>query len=96
MCCGNWRGKEQKEIERILAELSAQAAGLPRTDAGTSFQRALTEPSTAIFARAKLSYQMKAMRARNVTDDGKLSLVAGTPSADRSSKAAVPISVRLG
>lgn len=84
-------GQEQKEIEQILAELSAEAAGY-REPMLESFT-ALTELD-AIFARAKLSYQMKAMEPA-VTDDGKLSLVrARHPLIDR--KAAVPISVRLG
>ena len=84
-------GQEQKEIERILAELSSEAAGC-REPMLESFE-ALTELD-AIFARAKLSYQMKAMEPL-VTDDGKLFLVrARHPLID--SKAVVPISVRLG
>jgi DNA mismatch repair protein MutS2 len=84
-------GEEQKEIERILAELSSETASY-REALQESFA-ALTDLD-AIFARAKLSYQMKAMEPA-VTDNGQLTLVrARHPLIDP--KTVVPTSVRLG
>ncbi len=83
--------KEKKEIERILAELSAEAAG----------HREQIEESYAglvkldvIFAKARLGYRMNAW-APLMNDTGKIVLRnARHPLID--SKAVVPISLHLG
>ena len=83
--------KEKKEIERILAELSAEAAGY-REAINLNYQ--LLVQLDVIFAKAKLGYRMRAW-APIMNDKGKVSLRnARHPLIDP--KAVVPISVRLG
>ena len=83
--------KEQAEIERILAELSAEAA-LYQDPINHSYQMLVTIDS--IFARAKLSYAMHAMEPE-IRTDGQLELKSARhPLIDK--KTVVPISVRLG
>ena len=83
--------KEKKEIERILAELSAEAAA-HREDISDSY-RLLTKLDV-IFAKARLSYQMRA-GAPEMNDRGQIDLKkARHPLIDP--KAVVPISLRLG
>ena len=83
--------KEQKEIERILSELSAQAA-----DYGDEI---LTDVSVlirldVIFAKAKLAYRMKAWEPV-MNDEGRVELRnARHPLIDTAT--VVPISLRLG
>ena len=82
---------EQAEIERILAELSAMAAE-HRDQIETDYEL-LTELDV-IFAKAQLSYQMRAIEPE-IRTDGTLELVrARHPLIDP--KAVVPITVRLG
>ena len=82
---------EQAEIERILAELSAMAAE-HRDQIETDYEL-LTELDV-IFAKAQLSYQMRAIEPE-IRTDGALELVrARHPLIDP--KAVVPITVRLG
>ncbi len=83
--------KEKKEIERILAELSAEVAS-HREAIATDYDTLVK--LDLVFAKAKLSYKMKAM-CPSVNTDGKIVLNrARHPliAAD----AVVPISVRLG
>ncbi len=83
--------KEKKEIARILAELSSEAAahGEP---IGDNF-RLLVELDV-IFAKAKLAYRMQAW-APMMNDQGRVELRnARHPLIDQ--KKAVPISLRLG
>ncbi len=83
--------KEKKEIERILAELSAEAANHRDT---ISQDYTLLVDLDAIFARAKLSHRMKAI-APEIRDDGRLELIqARHPLID--AKTVVPVSVHLG
>ena len=83
--------KEKKEIERILAELSSEAAG-HRENIDLNF-RMLVELDV-IFAKAKLAYRMRAW-APIMNDQGRVDLrKARHPLIDP--KTAVPISVRLG
>ena len=83
--------KEKKEIERILAELSAEAANHRETIAQNY---TLLVDLDAIFARAKLSFRMKAV-APEVREDGCLDLrQARHPLIDP--KTVVPVSVHLG
>ena len=83
--------REQKEIERILSELSSEAAA--HKDDITSDYEILVELDT-IFARAKLSFRMNAIEPELRTD-GQLELKrARHPLIDP--KKAVPITVRLG
>ena len=83
--------KERKEIERILAELSAEAAA-HREDIQLNV-RMLTQLDV-IFAKAKLAYRMRAW-APIMNDKGVVELRnARHPLIDP--KAVVPISVRLG
>ncbi|MBR4194122.1 MAG: endonuclease MutS2 [Oscillospiraceae bacterium] len=83
--------KEKKEIERILAELSAEAANHRETIAQ---DYTLLVDLDAIFARAKLSFRMKAT-APEIRDDGRLELIqARHPLID--AKTVVPVSVHLG
>ena len=83
--------KEKKEIERILAELSAEAAGY-REAINLNYQ--MLVQLDVIFAKAKLGYRMRAW-APIMIDKGKVSLRnARHPLIDP--KAVVPISVRLG
>ena len=83
--------KEQKEIERILAELSAETANHRET---ISSDYEMLVQLDLIFAKARLSYEMHAM-APEVRTDGSLSLRrARHPLIDR--KTCVPITVSLG
>lgn len=83
--------KEQKEIDRILAELSADAAA-HREDIQWDYD-ALVHLDL-IFARGQLSYQMDACRPE-VRRDGSISLrKARHPLLDP--KKAVPIDIELG
>ena len=83
--------KEKKEIERILAELSADAAAHRET---ISEDYRLLVELDVIFARAKLSFRMKAT-APEIREDGQLELrQARHPLIDP--KIVVPVSVRLG
>ncbi|MBR6596010.1 MAG: endonuclease MutS2 [Oscillospiraceae bacterium] len=83
--------KEKKEIERILAELSAEAAA-HREDINLDYQ--MLVQLDVIFAKAKLAYRMRAW-APIMNDRGRVDLrKARHPLIDP--KAVVPISVRLG
>ena len=83
--------REQKEIERILAELSAEAAS-HRENIERDYKTLIR--LDVIFAKARLSFNMKAMEP-GIRTDGKLELKrARHPLIDR--KHVVPISVRLG
>ncbi len=83
--------KEKKEIERILAELSAEAAA-HRGDIELNFD--LLVRLDVIFAKAKLGYRMNAW-APEMNDQGRVELrKARHPLID--SKQVVPISLRLG
>ena len=85
------QSKEQKEIERILAELSAEAAAR-REDIQWDYD-ALVHLDM-IFARGQLSYKMDAMRPE-VRRDGAIRLRrARHPLLDP--KKAVPIDIELG
>ncbi|MBQ7230969.1 MAG: endonuclease MutS2 [Oscillospiraceae bacterium] len=83
--------KEKKEIERILAEMSAEAAA-HREDININVK--ILVDLDVIFAKAKLAYAMRAwaplMNEKGVVDLRK----ARHPLLDP--KTAVPISVRLG
>ena len=82
--------KEKKEIERILAELSSEAAG-HREDINLDY--AMLVQLDVIFAKAKLAYRMRAW-APIMNDQGRVDLrKARHPLID--SKAVVPITVRL-
>ena len=83
--------KEKKEIERILAELSAEAAA-HREDINLDY--AMLVQLDVIFAKAKLAYRMRAW-APIMNDKGVVELRnARHPLID--AKTVVPISVRLG
>ena len=83
--------KEKKEIERILAELSAEAAG-HRDDINLDYQ--MLVQLDVIFAKAKLAYRMRAW-APIMNEAGRVDLrKARHPLIDP--KVVVPISVRLG
>ena len=83
--------KEKKEIERILAELSAEVAGHRETIA-TDYDMLVA--LDVIFAKSRLSYAMKAMEPA-VNETGKIVLNrARHPLIDKS--VVVPITVRLG
>ena len=83
--------KEKKEIERILAELSAEAAA-HREDINLDYQ--MLVQLDVIFAKAKLAYRMRAW-APIMNDQGKIDLrKARHPLIDP--KTVVPITVRLG
>ena len=83
--------KEKKEIERILAELSAEAAGY-REAINLDYQ--MLVQLDVIFAKAKLAYQMRA-GAPIMNDQGRVELCkARHPLID--TKSVVPITVRLG
>ena len=83
--------KEKKEIERILAELSAEAAA-HREDINLNY--AMLVQLDVIFAKAKLAYRMQAW-APVMNDQGRVELrKARHPLID--SKKVVPISLRLG
>ncbi len=83
--------KEKKEIERILAELSAEAAA-HREDISRSFRMLVR--LDVIFAKARLAYRMRA-GAPEMNDQGKVVLRnARHPLIDP--QKVVPISLRLG
>ena len=83
--------KEKKEIERILAELSAEAAG-HRDDIEQSFDMLVR--LDVIFAKAKLGYRMNAW-APLMNDQGRVELRnARHPLIDP--QKVVPTSLRLG
>ncbi len=83
--------REKKEIERILAEFSAEVAGY-RQVITDDFH--LLVQLDVIFAKAKLSYQMRAW-APIMNDRGRVDLRnARHPLID--GKVVVPISIRLG
>ena len=83
--------KEKKEIERILAELSSEAAGY--REAIDLNYRMLVQLDV-IFAKAKLAYRMRAW-APIMNDQGRVELRnARHPLIDP--KTVVPISLRLG
>lgn len=83
--------QEQKEIERILAELSMSCAA-HREDIETNYH--ILVKLDVIFAKAKLAYQMKAW-APEINDKGIIALrKARHPLIDP--KAVVPIDVHLG
>lgn len=83
--------QEQKEIERILAELSAEAASKAE-DIIANYHILIN--LDVIFAKAKLSYRMNAWPPV-LNDTGKIDLKkARHPLIDR--EKVVPISVRLG
>ena len=83
--------KEQQEIERILAELSQEAAAY-REPIQQNYRMLVTLDT--IFARAKLSFAMKAVEPV-VGTDGQLELKnARHPLIDK--KTVVPVTVRLG
>ena len=83
--------KEKKEIERILAELSAEAAAR-REDIQLNFEMLVR--LDVIFAKARLAYRMNAW-APIMNDEGIVDLrKARHPLID--SGKVVPISVRLG
>ena len=83
--------KEKKEIERILAELSSDAAAHGE-DINLDYQMLVR--LDVIFAKAKLAYRMRAW-APVMNDRGKIELRnARHPLIDP--KKVVPISVRLG
>ena len=83
--------QERREIERILAELSAEAAAYREA---IDCNYAILTELDCIFARGKLSFVMHGM-APEIRTDGKLNLKnARHPLIDP--KTVVPISVRLG
>ena len=83
--------KEKKEIERILAELSADVAAHRET---ISQSYDMLVALDVIFAKSRLSYAMKAMEPK-VNTDGKVVLNrARHPLIDKHQ--VVPITVRLG
>ena len=83
--------KEKKEIERILAELSAEAAGYQEA---INLDYQMLVQLDVIFAKAKLGYQMRA-GAPIMNDQGRVELrKARHPLIDP--KSVVPITVRLG
>ncbi len=83
--------QEKKEIERILAELSAEAAS-HKDEINQNYH--ILVKLDVVFAKAKLGYRMHAW-APIMNDAGKIELRnARHPLID--SKKAVPISVRLG
>lgn len=83
--------KEKKEIERILAELSSEAAA-HRSDIEQDYQ--ILIQLDVIFAKARLAYRMRAWEPA-MNDKGKVALRnARHPLIDP--KCVVPISVRLG
>jgi len=83
--------RERKEIERILAELSAEAAAY-RGHIDENFD--ILVELDCIFARGKLSFVMEAVRPE-IRSDRKIELRnARHPLIDK--KCVVPVSVRLG
>ena len=83
--------KEKKEIERILSELSAEAAA-HRDDIQLTFQMLVR--LDVIFAKARLAYRMRAWEPI-MNDTGRVELrMARHPLID--AKQVVPISLRIG
>lgn len=83
--------KEKKEIERILSELSGEAAAYREA---INLDYRLLVQLDVIFAKAKLAYQMKAW-APLMNDQGRIELrKARHPLIDP--KTVVPITLRLG
>ena len=83
--------KEKKEIERILSELSSEAAAYREA---INLDYRLLVQLDVIFAKAKLAYQMKAW-APLMNDQGRIELrKARHPLIDP--KTVVPITLRLG
>lgn len=83
--------REKKEIERILAELSAEAAGYAEA---INLDVTMLIRLDVIFAKARLAYRMRAW-APEMNDKGIIALRnARHPLIDP--KAVVPISVHLG
>ena len=83
--------KEKKEIDRILAELSAESAGYREA---INLNYAMLVQLDVIFAKAKLAYRMRAW-APVMNDQGRVDLKkARHPLIDP--KVVVPITVRLG
>lgn len=83
--------QEKKEIERILSELSAEAAGYREAIADNIH---LLVRLDVIFAKAKLAFQMRAW-APQMNENGKVELRnARHPLID--TQKVVPISLRLG
>lgn len=83
--------KEKKEIERILAELSSEAAGY-RESIQLDYQ--MLVQLDVIFAKAKLAYRMRAWEPI-MNDQGRVELRnARHPLIDQ--KTVVPVSLRLG
>ena len=82
---------ERKEIERILAELSAEAAD-HREQIGLDYKVLLD--LECIFARGRLSFAMRAV-CPEIRTDGQLNLVRARHPLI-TGKTVVPISVRLG
>ncbi len=83
--------KEKKEIERILAELSAEAAA-HREDINLNYS--LLIQLDVIFAKAKLSFKMNAW-APQMNEEGKILLRNARHPLIEAQKV-VPISLRLG
>ena len=83
--------KEKKEIERILAELSSEAAAYREA---IDLDFTMLVQLDVIFAKAKLAYQMRAW-APIMNDEGRVELrKARHPLIDP--KTVVPVSLRLG
>ncbi len=83
--------KEEAEIERILAELSAVAGGFSEP---ISYSYDCATELNLIFAKANLAYSMKAVRP-TVTTDGMTKLKrARHPLIDK--KSIVPIDIEIG
>ncbi|MCQ2420800.1 MAG: endonuclease MutS2 [Clostridia bacterium] len=82
---------EKQEIERILSELSAEAAG-HRESIAENYEVLVS--LDCIFARAKLSFAMKAIEPQ-IRTDGRLELIRARHPLI-TGKTVVPISVRLG
>ncbi len=82
---------EKQEIERILSELSAEAAG-HRESIAENYEVLVS--LDCIFARAKLSFAMHAIEPQ-IRTDGKLELIRARHPLI-TGKTVVPISVRLG
>ena len=85
------QAREEKEIERILAALSAEAAGF-REDILLDCD--LLVALDLIFARGRLSVQMEAIEPQLTADGSLRFLAARHPLLDR--KKAVPIDLNLG
>ncbi len=83
--------KEKLEIDRILAELSAECAE-HRTDIEEDFEMLVR--LDLIFAKAKLSYKLDCQQAGDETERGIVLRRARHPLLDRSK--AVPIDLELG